>query len=829
MDITDVHISPPRLDADADAPSEDVEASYREPEESNSQGAHEHEPTFSSEEDPTPYVINSKMATVNTSNVRSPSPSVTFTPTPALPRPRARFTLPTPPSDLLSTPVPGSRNGEERDQTLRRDVIPATPYNRPSFLLSVINSTARPRLTAGTPHPQMFGTPSMAESTPAANGSSSNSVNLRTAFATIARRPRIALAPRLSHPLSQAISAGASSGSEAVSPDEAPWATPSPYDGTTDKASFISTASSHDLTTHQRVNTSFDPAMGFGAGAPVGRFNANKLNTYLHGLNRRLQEENEVLVERLKELEVEKRASTTSTNEAEIASRKLNNPGRRRSSIGTALGNVEEDKAEEWLEEKAELEGIIEMLKTEVEVYATRRQGLETQLESEMEERERDKERWKERMMEVQDGVSELVVSLEKKASAAEDDANKVEKEANRRVKEMANALAEVEGQRDIATERALKAEMFLEGEKDLGAALAEANEWIARIKGDLKNANFQIKGLEDEVMLSDSRIEELEKEVQEQKELVTNLESAAESRENVISDDHIKIKKLEDTIHQLDDQLHKAKDYAEAMEQGADDFGKHIHQLEEELNLAQETIDKQTALEQQNSKDVKALEQQVEAARERERQMEEAVEVAEEKLSKDEEVILDLRNRLASLERERQRDSSVSSRSSAGIVCSAAEYEALEHELDEANREKAKLRGLLDQSPARKAIEKAKDLKIELLEREKEELLERNRTLRLTVNEIGTPNKLFNASGISPIHRHVLSMSLRMPKTPGTPLRDVSFVSFLSSSTPSDVCVIVIMAEQHATRFITDPTCYRNSAPSGRTRSSQRKYRRQA
>jgi len=777
MDITDVHISPPRLDADADALSEDAEASYRERNDSNSQGAQEHEPTFSSEEDPTPYAINSKMATVNTSNVRSPSESVAFTPTP-VPRPRARFTLPTPPSDLLSTPVPGSRNGEERDQAPRHNVIPATPYNRPSFLLSVINSTARPRLTAGTPHPQMFGTPSMAESTPAANnGSSSNSVNLRTAFSTIGRRPRIALAPRLSHPLSQAISASASSGSEAASPDDAPWATPSPYDGTTDKASFISTASSHDLTTHQRVNTSFDPAMGFGAGAPVGRFNANKLNNYLHGLNRRLQEENEVLVERLKELEVEKNAWTTSTNEAEISNRNPNKPSRRRSSIGTTLGDVEEDKAEEWLEEKAELEGMIEMLKTEVEVYTMGRQELETQLENEKEERERDKERWKERMMEVQEGVSGLVVSLEKKVSAAEDDTSKVEKEANRRVKEMANALAEAEGQRDIATERALKAEKFLEGEKDLGAALVEANEWIARIKGDLKNASFQIKGLEDEVSISDSRIEELEKEVHTQKELIIGLESAAESRENVISDDHIKIKKLEGTIRQLDDQLHKAKDYAEAMEQGADDVGKHIHQLEEELSLAQETIHKQTALEQQNSKDVMALEQQLESARERERQMEEAVEVSEEKLTKDEELILDLRNRLASFKRERQRDASVSSRSSAGIVFTAAEYEALENELDDANREKAKLRGLLDQSPARKAIEKAKDLKIELLEREKEELLERNRTLRLTVNEIGTPNKLINASGISPIHRHVLSMSIRMPKTPGTPLRDVSFI----------------------------------------------------
>lgn len=767
MEITDVHVSPPRPDADAEAPSE-----AGEPEESNSHDPQEHEPTFSSEGDPTPYAINSKLATVNTSDVRSPSPSLTFTPTPAFPRPRARFTLPSPPSDLLSTPAPALE-----DQTTRRDVIPATPYNRPSFLLSVINTNTRPRLTAGTPHPKNFGTPSVAESTPAAanNGSTTNStsaVNLRTAFASVNRRPRIALVPRLSHPVSQT-----SSGSDGASPAEAPWGT---YDGTADKASFISTASSHDLTSNPRVNTSFDPAMGFGPGAPVGRFNANKLNTYLHGLNRRLQEENEALVERLKELEEEKRVWATSTSETENASRRLSNPSRRRSSLGTVLGDVEEDKAEEWLEEKVQLEGMIEVLKTEVEVHETGKQVLEKQLEAEREERERDKVRWKERMMEAQESVSGLIVNLEKKASAAEEEAKRVEKEANRRVKDMENALGEVEGQLDIANERALKAERLLEGEEDLGATLAEANERIAHVLGDLKNAHLQIKGLEDEVMLSDSRIEELEKEVKEQRDVVSDLESAAERRENLISEDRVKIKKLEDTIYELDEQLHKAKDYAEAMEQEADDAGKQVHQVEEELGHAQETINKLTALEQQNLNDIRALEQQVEAARERERQMEEAIVVADEKLSKNEEVILDLRNRLASRERERQKDTSISSRGSAGNVYTAAEYEALEHELDEANREKAKWRALLDQSPARKAIEKAKDLKIELLEREKEELLERNKALRMTVNEIGTPNKLTNMSGISPIHRHVLNMSIRMPKTPGTPLRDVGLIYHL-------------------------------------------------
>ncbi|KAE9383467.1 hypothetical protein BT96DRAFT_792706, partial [Gymnopus androsaceus JB14] len=147
-------------------------------------------------------------------------------------------------------------------------------------------------------------------------------------FAGATPRPRFRPDARLSHPLAQAFTASDSaSESEAGEATEGtvrpennnehiPWSTPapvasvvhlSPYDESPlNGASFVSTASSHNLTTHHRANTSFDPAMGFGGNAPghdVGRFNAGKLNTYLHGLNRRLQEENKALLERLRKLE----------------------------------------------------------------------------------------------------------------------------------------------------------------------------------------------------------------------------------------------------------------------------------------------------------------------------------------------------------------------------------------------------------------------------------------------------------------------------------------------------------------------------------------------
>ena len=497
------------------------------------------------------------------------------------------------------------------DDQPQEDEDPVTPHTRRrSFLLDIINSTARPRMKFPTPHPRKFGTPSIAESTPrpgASSGvSSSPGPSLQSAFVGVTyRRPRMVQTRRTSHPLSQTISASSHEISESeASPisggNPVPRATPSltsPYDGTSDRASFISTASSHDLTTHHRINTSFDPAMGFGVGAPghgVGRFNATKLNNYLHGLNRRLQQENEDLIERLKILEEEKKEEGGS---------------RRVSSVRRSLGNVQEDVAEGWLEEKAELGDMVEKFKTGLTTCMAEKKELETALEQEKESRERDKERWRERMAEVEQGVSGIIAGLEQRLQAAEKQKEKVEgeasqqvkemekelveirgdrdiaierafkaegivagleqklraaekqtmkaeEEASQQVKEMAKELIEIRGDRDLATERASKAERVLESGKDLGGALREANERVAQVMRDLRNANAQIKELEDEIMRSDGRIDDLEKDQKEYKDIVADLEEELSSRSDALAADRAKMKQLESTIRKLNDDL---------------------------------------------------------------------------------------------------------------------------------------------------------------------------------------------------------------------------------------------------------------------------------
>lgn len=815
MDITDLHISPPGMNHQPQSEDEKQQSGQQELLTEDETGSpDERDPTFSSDGDPSPYTQPNHNNSSHNSSVpistafSSPAPSMTFTPTPVFPRPRARFNLPSPPNGLVATPAQSQPQEEGEDGGIQEEE-PLTPHTRRrSFLLSVINSTARPRLKFPTPHPRNFvsATPSIAESTPepGVDPGSVTGMNLQMAFAGITPRPRARNSGRPSHPLAQTvIPSPATSDSESAPATEsiarapAPkptvgWATPaaqaqaSPYDG----ASFISTASSHDLTTHQRANTSFDPAMGFGTGAQghgVGRFNAGKLNSYLHGLNRRLQEENEVLVERLRKVEGERKAAGgdapvpigSVTSGVGGSGRRVSGGGRRVSTGGT-LGNVEENVgAESWVEEKAELEEMIDALKDEVAGRAGEKEEAEKALAEERAERVRDKERWKDRMGEVERGVEEIVKELEKKLQSAEERAKEVEEQGSEQIRDMEKKVLEVEGERDVAMERAGKAEKVLESGKELGGELREANERVGKVLADLRNANAQIKELEDEILRADSRIEELERDLKEDREIISALEEKLTAEQDEVAAEKDRFQQMEEAAHQIDNELRTTKAYVAELEEDAGAAVERIETLEEEMNLAHEKLQSMGNAEEESHERIEKLEAEAQNTQEWVRQMEEALEAAEKKMVADEEELADYQAKVASLEREKQRVmvnvAQDESREVPPAGPTEAELEALEDELDNANKEIARLTTMLNQSPARKALEKAKETRIELLEREKEELLERNKALRMTFNEVSTPGKLMLASGISPIHRQVLSMSVRAPRTPGGPLRDVS------------------------------------------------------
>jgi hypothetical protein len=95
-----------------------------------------------------------------------------------------------------------------------------------------------------------------------------------------------------------------------------------------------------------------------------------------------------------------------------------------------------------------------------------------------------------------------------------------------------------------------------------------------------------------------------------------------------------------------------------------------------------------------------------------------------EKKMLADEEALAHLKVKVDSLEREKQRLASQEISRTPAVEAGLTEddLEVLENELDVANKEIARLQTLLEQSPARKAMEKAEDMKIEILERGKEE-----------------------------------------------------------------------------------------------------------
>lgn len=725
----------------------------------------EREPTFSSSEgqtppDVAPNAISSHSPSFS-AQLSSPAPSIAFTPTPAnppRPRPRARFPLP-----ALTAQV------EDEDDNYG----PITPHSRKkSFLIDVINSNAKPRMKFGTPHPRYSETPRAGGNaeTDGENDATPSGVPLRTAFAGVTPRPGIRTGRRSSHPLAQAHIPSASpepqdlrSGSISPQPmssglhlSSLQTPTPfSPYNPSSahdsDRASFISTASSHDLTTHTyaRANASFDPAMGFGErGAGMDRFNQGKLISYMHGLNRRLAEENETLVAKCIKLEDESKALAGGT------SRRLSGGGRRVSAGGSNLDDVAENvNAEGWAEEKKELEEMVDILTDDLNKCNAAKAESDKALQDAIEERQRDKERWKDRMSEVEEGVGAIMKDLEQKVEEADRKAKGLEQDQEH----LQRALESVEEERDVAIQRAEKAEQVLNDGRELGGELKEANDRVALVMGDLRNANNQIKQLGEEVMISDARVDELEKHLKDEQILVSNLDQELVEAKNNLALSKQEIKEI--------------RQYAATLEADAGSAEGRIEDLEAQITSAEQKLFNMDAQEEKMDQ----LEAEAAAKADFARQMEEALESAERKMLEDEEKVAHLLGRVASLERDKERQQEISMNPSKSRLEPDIDVEGLENELDDANREIARLNTLLSQSPARRAIDKAKDARIEMLEKEKDDLLERVKSLRSTMNDLGTPNRILSGSGISPIHRQVLNMSMRAPRTPGAPLRDVS------------------------------------------------------
>jgi predicted nucleic acid-binding Zn-ribbon protein len=692
-----------------------------------------------------------------------------FTPTPAFPpRPRPRFLVP----GLPSTPAAAPDNSVSTNKDL------TTPFaRRRSFLIDVINSTARPRFAHPTPHPQRTSLSASIDeeegdsAAPGSSGQSSSNQEQSQASVATVRPPTMAFASftpalrqrtrtmgRLSHPLSRGWTVSASESDDAAG-----------------GASFISTASSHDLTTHPRANASFDHVMGLGVGGHgIGRFNAGKLNTYLHGLNRRLQEESENLAGQVDILRQENMTlaeeNAALQEEMELVRQQMiaggagsrrSSAGRRMSDIGSTLGEVKEDAGGEgWMEEKLEMETELGSLRAELRDCQQERDEAIGALEAEQAERSRDKERWRERMVEVERGVEGIIRDLETKVEKAEAAArDSVEKD--RPLKELEKALKRVEEEAEFARTRAENAEKTLGDRSELGGKLHEANQKLVKSNAQLHDLRSHMERLEDDMAEAEGRL-------RDEKSRSRKLQGDLEAKETALEDLERKLSGQEVRLQERDRELQDAKDYITELETDAGVALDHIEGLQQEI---QDAHDKAVG----DDGAVAKLRQEAEHNNDLVKQLEDALDAAEQNMCADGEVLSELRSRVATLERERERvDKSRVDDRNTELEEAEDQIEALERELDDAHREISRLNSELAQSPARKALDRARDAKIELLEKEREDLQERLDSLKNEMVGWNTPGKFSSANGISPMHRQLFNMTLKTPKTPGAPLRDV-------------------------------------------------------
>ena len=503
--------------------------------------------------------------------------------------------------------------------------------------------------------------------------------------------------------------------------------------------SFISTASSHDLTVQQpRINASFDHLTG---AKGVGRFNATKLNTYLHGLNRRLVEENEELAKRLE------------------------------SQRGPASTILEADESAKALEIAA-LEDMVRTLEAE---------------------KEKESLNFKQRIREVEAGVEDVVEKLERELETVGEAKEQALLKA-RRAQELKEDAEERANRAEIALAKMTRSTVSPRRVQSIGSPAGsgtasadedfkEALERVAELEAELRIASQRCEGLEEELKSADEALDELRAEKQTSDRQLLGANKQLEKAQ-------VEMEEQEQRIHELEEDLQDSRASLESLMLEFGDAQEEAASAKDELEGARADI------EVLREKTV-TLESRCGRFEREAGQMEEALEAGEEQMMQDQEEIAALRGELERLRLVVSTGPSAlsSNRASTNTAVSLREQSAaggstqeeidvLEKELDDAHREIGRLQHLMRDSPGRAALAQAKDSKIDALEKENAELEEKVRTLRVLISKGPIPGNSSLLAPTTPARGSALGLgaspairlmpSFRGPKTPGGPLKDV-------------------------------------------------------
>ncbi|KAH7335361.1 hypothetical protein B0J17DRAFT_719897 [Rhizoctonia solani] len=507
-------------------------------------------------------------------------------------------------------------------------------------------------------------------------------------------------------------------------------------------SSFVSTASSHDLAIHRRANASFD-AIAHARGGSGGDFDQRKLRIYLQSLNKHLSDENSAYRDDIAMLKY-------------ACLELINRLGARGVKVDRAALLPTIDLEAEPVEPRNQQVQVVEDVNNELVGTLKDLEAARSETEvmrAELEAAQADATAAREEIVTVTDQCNAQMADLENDVQKV---IQKLEDRLNEREAEAAQLRERlIDRSRDVHHEHAEELELEREHAAKLEAEvtqltgeLAIANGETRSLKAELRDVKSALRteqaaaverigALETENAEWQRRLQDLERELEE-------LDALAHERDVLTHDKDAALKEKDQAIRERDNAIRERDELLED---------------QDELTHQKETAQKEVA------------------------RMEEALEDAEARIIDDAEQVKSLEGKVASLERERTEllaSRSTRNRSNDEDRIPLQEHEAavseLEAQLDEAHREIAKFTA---KSPAGEALTKAKDLRIQQLEKEKDMLLERIQTMRSNNSNTGgsdTPGRV-TPSGSVALSRLAI-MNLRTPKTPGAALKEASWMN---------------------------------------------------
>ncbi|CAE7071135.1 unnamed protein product [Rhizoctonia solani] len=507
-------------------------------------------------------------------------------------------------------------------------------------------------------------------------------------------------------------------------------------------SSFVSTASSHDLAIHRRANASFD-AIAHARGGAGGDFDQRKLRIYLQSLNKHLSDENTAYRD---DIALLKRACL------ELIDR-LGSRGVKVDQY-TLLPTIdlEEDPEEPRDQQVAVVEDVNDELVGALKDLETARSEAES-MRAELEAAQEDATAAREEVVKVTDQCNAQMADLE---TDVQNVIQKLEDRLNEREAEAAQLRERlVNRSRDVHHEHAEELELEREHAAKLEAEVTELTGELATANGENRNLKAEIRdlktALKSEQATSVERVSVLQTE---------NTEWAR------------RVQELERELEELDALVHEKNEVAHDMDAVLRERDRALRERDNAIRERDELLEDQDELARQK-----------EDAHKEATRMEQALEDAEARITRDAEQLKSLQGKVSSLERERAdliASRSTRDRSNAEDRIPLREHEALvtdlETQLDDAHREIARLTA---KSPASDALGKAKDLRIQQLEKEKDMLLERVQTMRSNSSTGGASDTAGRAtpSGSMALGRLAM-MNLKTPKTPGAALKEASWMN---------------------------------------------------